>query len=97
LETSNASLSYGDGAFFSIRILVSWLIAPIVPFAHGAIDLLAAPGHELKACEDMRDQLICAGVGVKVLDKRARPYGDGGAAIWVPDAQMISKPLQTYM
>jgi predicted RNase H-like nuclease len=39
----------------------------------------------LKPFEDVIDAIVCAWVGVSYLKKKARPYGDHTAAIWVPD------------
>jgi predicted RNase H-like nuclease len=39
----------------------------------------------LKPFEDVIDAIVCAWVGVNYLRKKARPYGDHSAAIWVPD------------
>lgn len=38
----------------------------------------------MKAFEDKLDAVICAWVGVCILQGRAKPLGDEGAAIWVP-------------
>ncbi|WP_201269259.1 DUF429 domain-containing protein [Sinorhizobium meliloti] len=45
-----------------------------------------ARGYEMKAFEDSLDAVICAWVGVCALDGRAKAYGDGESAIWVPTA-----------
>ena len=39
----------------------------------------------LKRYEDALDALVCAWVGVRYLEGSARAYGDGNAAIWVPE------------
>jgi predicted RNase H-like nuclease len=44
-----------------------------------------AAGFALKAYEDMIDAVVCAWVGVAVLERRATAYGDADSAIWVPD------------
>lgn len=41
-------------------------------------------GRALKAFEDMLDAVVCAWVGCCILDGRARSFGDGSSAIWVP-------------
>jgi predicted RNase H-like nuclease len=43
-----------------------------------------ASERELKAAEDILDALICARVGVAILEGAAEPLGDETAAIWVP-------------
>jgi predicted RNase H-like nuclease len=43
-----------------------------------------ARGVALKAYEDMLDAVICAWIGIRALEGRARPYGDDQAAIWIP-------------
>jgi predicted RNase H-like nuclease len=42
-------------------------------------------GRDLKSFEDMLDAIICAWIGIRAISGKARPYGDGEAAIWVPD------------
>ncbi len=49
-----------------------------------AVPRADAPTTELKAHEDMLDAVVCAWVGICVLEGRARPYGDSISAIWVP-------------
>lgn len=44
----------------------------------------------LKRYEDALDALICAWVGMEYLAGRAKAYGDGTAAIWVPDGQPLA-------
>jgi predicted RNase H-like nuclease len=39
----------------------------------------------LKPFEDVIDAIVCAWVGITYLGKKAKPYGDHTAAIWVPD------------
>lgn len=41
-------------------------------------------GRALKAFEDMLDAVVCAWVGICVLEGRAIPYGDHDSAIWIP-------------
>jgi predicted RNase H-like nuclease len=41
-------------------------------------------GWRLKAYEDVLDAVICAWVGICVLEYRAKAYGDDESAIWVP-------------
>jgi predicted RNase H-like nuclease len=43
-----------------------------------------AKGVVLKAYEDMLDAVVCAWVGICVLEGRAKPFGDNQSAIWVP-------------
>jgi predicted RNase H-like nuclease len=51
--------------------------------AMGALEPDAA-GHRLKAYEDVLDAIVCAWVGVCVLEGNALPFGDEESAIWVP-------------
>lgn len=44
----------------------------------------AATFSELKQIEDKIDALVCAWVGMQVLDGKAVTYGDETAAIWLP-------------
>jgi predicted RNase H-like nuclease len=43
-----------------------------------------ASGVAIKAYEDTLDAMICAWVGIRALQGRATPFGDGQSAIWVP-------------
>lgn len=43
-----------------------------------------ARGYQMKAFEDALDAVVCAWIGACVLDGRAKAYGDGESAIWVP-------------
>jgi predicted RNase H-like nuclease len=38
----------------------------------------------MKPIEDKIDALVCAWVGIQVLDGKAEPIGDESAAIWLP-------------
>jgi len=38
----------------------------------------------LKLLEDQIDALVCAWVGIQILQAKAEPYGDENAAIWLP-------------
>ena len=44
-------------------------------------------GAALKAFEDALDAVVCAWVGVCVLEGRAKAYGDADSAIWVPSRE----------
>jgi predicted RNase H-like nuclease len=46
---------------------------------------VSARGWEMKAFEDMLDAVVCAWIGVTVLEGRARAYGDERSAIWIPE------------
>ena len=41
-------------------------------------------GAALKSFEDALDAVVCAWVGIRVLQDRAKAYGDADSAIWVP-------------
>jgi predicted RNase H-like nuclease len=41
-------------------------------------------GWRLKAYEDGLDAVVCAAVAIACLDGKAKAYGDGDGAIWVP-------------
>ncbi len=45
-------------------------------------------GATLKAFEDMLDAVVCAWIGITVLEGRAAPHGDADSAIWVPDSRV---------
>ena len=56
----------------------------------GVADALPPPldearGRALKDYEDRLDAVVCAYVAIRALDGGAKPYGDGGSAIWVPN------------
>lgn len=54
---------------------------------------LAASIRDLKAFEDRLDAVVCAWVGVCVLDGRAKPFGDETSAIWIPSSRpMVLEP-----
>jgi len=57
----------------------------------------AAPAATLKAFEDQLDAVVCAWVGVCVLEGRARALGDGDAAIWTPDPRSPPPPYGDRM
>lgn len=44
----------------------------------------------LKRFEDQLDAVICATVGIAVLNGKARPFGDSVSAIWVPVSPTIT-------
>lgn len=44
----------------------------------------SAKAFERKAYEDKLDAVICAWVGICTLEDRARAFGDGDSAIWIP-------------
>lgn len=46
----------------------------------------APKGAALKAFEDKLDAIVCAWVGICVIEHRATPFGDHDSAIWVPTA-----------
>jgi predicted RNase H-like nuclease len=50
---------------------------------------LASSGVDMKAYEDILDAIICAWVGVCVLEGRARQFGDEISAIWVPNCAAV--------
>jgi hypothetical protein len=45
--------------------------------------------RELRAYEDALDAVICARVAACALERRAVPFGDETAAIWIPQAPPI--------
>jgi predicted RNase H-like nuclease len=62
----------------ALEIEIRGTAAALPPLNHGW------NGWELKAYEDMLDAVVCAWVGVSVLEGRARAFGDQLSAIWVP-------------
>jgi hypothetical protein len=47
-----------------------------------------APTRVLKGYEDALDAVICAWVGGCAILGRATPFGDGDAAIWIPNSEI---------
>jgi predicted RNase H-like nuclease len=41
-------------------------------------------GAALKSFDDALDAIICAWVGIRVLEGRAKAFGDSDSAIWIP-------------
>lgn len=76
-----------------IRLLDQWttIVSALEKEVAGVSAMFPVPQHtaatwELKAFEDALDAVICAWVGICVLENRAIPYGDDDAAIWIPVA-----------
>lgn len=44
---------------------------------------------QLKAYEDALDAVVCAWVGICVLERKAEPFGDLDSAIWIPSIRDI--------
>ena len=67
----------------------SYIIGLLDKEIDGVSDLMPSPpsttrGGALKAFEDSLDAIVCAWVGICVIEHRARPFGDHDSAIWVP-------------
>jgi predicted RNase H-like nuclease len=45
---------------------------------------ISASATEVKAYEDALDAIVCAWIGICVLEGRAQPFGDRSSAIWIP-------------
>ena len=74
-----------------IRLLDQWaaIVATLEEEIIGVSAMLPVPSQtsatwELKAFEDALDAVVCAWVGICVLESRAMPYGDDNCAIWIP-------------
>ncbi|MGQ8633346.1 DUF429 domain-containing protein [Agrobacterium sp. DKPNP3] len=68
------------------------IIAHLDARIDGVADALAIPpigarAWEMKAFEDMMDAVVCAWIGICVLEGDAIPYGDETSAIWIPAAR----------
>jgi predicted RNase H-like nuclease len=46
-------------------------------------------GAAMKAFEDQLDAVVCAAIGIAVLNGEARAYGDADSAIWVPTIKIV--------
>lgn len=62
---------------------------------------LSDTGAKAKAFEDKIDAIVCAWVGVCLLENQAEPFGDDKSAIWVPRVGYVKperppRPLQQY-
>lgn len=73
------------------RLVEVWrgIVAGLDTNLPGTAALLPPPSPEarsadLKRFEDRLDAVICVMAGIAVLEGRARAFGDGRAAIWVP-------------
>ena len=69
------------------RTIVALLDAEI----GGVMAALGEPGSRTgpagaKAFEDELDAVVCAWVGIRVLEGKAVPFGDAASAIWIPTA-----------
>lgn len=67
------------------RVIVELLEAKV----SGTAEMLPLPpldakGWEMKSFEDQLDAVVCAWVGIEVLEGRALPYGDEVSAVWIP-------------
>ena len=70
------------------RSIVAHLDARIGNVADAlAIPPIGARTWEMKAFEDMMDAVVCAWIGICVLEGDAISYGDETSAIWIPAAQ----------
>jgi hypothetical protein len=49
---------------------------------------LNASAKSMKAYEDALDAVVCACVAICALEGCARPYGDPGSAVWIPNPWM---------
>ncbi|MFG1394693.1 DUF429 domain-containing protein [Xanthobacter agilis] len=74
------------------RLMVVWsrIVGALDARIEGVARAMPLPdagqrGAELKAYEDRLDAVVCAWVGIEVLEGRARPFGDETAAIWIPE------------
>lgn len=61
----------------------------------GVAELMPLPspstkGAALKAFEDKLDAIVCAWVGICVIEGRATPFGDQDSAIWVPIPHLVA-------
>lgn len=73
------------------QLIIVWaqIAALLEPQVRGVAKLLPqvtpySPGIALKAYEDTLDAVICAWIGIRILEGRALAYGDADSAIWVP-------------
>ena len=73
------------------KLLGVWatILAALERRIEGVAEALPAPDLEasgivMKAYEDRLDAVVCALVGVNVLEGRARAFGDEVSAVWVP-------------
>lgn len=73
------------------KLVETWaeIVARIDQEISGVADQLELPqpdasGRALKAFEDKLDAVVCAWVGICVLERGAAPFGDEFSAIWIP-------------
>jgi len=60
----------------------------------GVQEAMQLPPPGLKAFEDKLDAIICAAVGVAVLEGRARTIGDEDSAIWIPTSSSTRRQAE---
>lgn len=77
-----------------MRLIQEWrrIVSMLKGELKGVADLLLEPelgatASKMKAFEDALDAVVCAWVGVCVLEGRAAPFGDSESAIWVPTSR----------
>jgi predicted RNase H-like nuclease len=80
-----------------VQLRSTWakIVASLAREIHGVTELLPPlsenpNGKELKAYEDSLDAVVCAWVGMCVMEGRAKPYGDEDSAIWIPTSGRLS-------
>jgi predicted RNase H-like nuclease len=73
------------------RLLAVWrdVLVALERRMAGVALMLSPPDEEAplkiwKAFEDQLDAIVCAAVGIDILEGRAEAYGDANSAIWVP-------------
>lgn len=74
------------------RLVEQWdvILQLVAQHIDGVIDAfeplgLPSPGRKMKAFEDALDAVVCAWVGICVLEGRAVAFGDEDSAIWIPE------------
>ncbi len=75
------------------RVIVAALDKEVAGTEALAFPALDATGVFFKAFEDQLDAVICAWVGICVLEGRARAFGDDRSAVWVPNVQNRSQAV----
>jgi predicted RNase H-like nuclease len=79
----------GVARWSALRGQWAHIVAALDGVVSGCCQLLPIPPEETramdrKAFEDMLDAVICGWIGACMIDGKARGYGAGDAAIWVP-------------
>lgn len=91
-ESSQKRLSFVKETLRCIATTLESVVAGSRQQLERQFDLEGAKSFSaLKSLEDTIDAIVCAWVGVTILEGAAEPFGDNDSAIWVPK-EALAKP-----